>query len=171
MFERLRKKIVRLMGGGIIIAHTQLTVRKKELGSNGQYHYTDERRVVKDRVITDAFVQFLVDQLQAETSEIGDFKYHDSGTGTNAESASDTGLQTPCGESRDAGTQTEGDNANTYKSVATHTYAGTFAITEHGIFSQATGGTLMDRTKFSAINVVSGNQIEFTFEITFSSGG
>ena len=128
------------------------------------------KRVVKDKVVTNAYVEFIVDQLIAESSAFGDFKYHDSGTGTNAEAAGDTALQTPTGEARSTGTQVEG-SANEYISVATHTYAGTFAITEHGLFNASSGGILMDRTKFAAINVVSSDQLEFTFTITFSSGG
>lgn len=129
-----------------------------------------DRRVELDRVVTDVFVAELVDGLQS-AEYINIWKYHDSGTGVGAEAASDTALGTPCGESRDAGSQIEGATANIYKSVATHTYAGTFSITEHGLFSAATGGILMDRTKFTAIGVDADDKIEFTFEITFSAGG
>ena len=116
-------------------------------------------------------MDFIVDQLITETSVFGDFKYHDSGTGVGAEAVGDSVLGTPTGESLSVGTQVETDH-DTYKSVATDTYAGTFAITEHGLFNHATpaSGTLMDRTVFSAINVVSGNQIEFTFEGSFAAG-
>lgn len=123
------------------------------------------------KCITDAFVNFIVDQLQAETSVFGDFKYHDSGIGAGAEAAGDTGLGTPWGGARDVGTQTEGATANIYKSVATTTYNATKAITEHGLFNASSSVTLMDRTLFSAINVVSGNAIEWTFQVTFTSGG
>ena len=128
-------------------------------------------RRVKDKVMTTAFVDFVVDQLQAETSVFGDFKYHDSGTGAVAENITDTQMGNDSGEARSTGTQTETDH-DTYKSVATDTYAGTFAITEHGLFNLDTlgAGTLMDRTVFAAINVVSGNQIEFTFEGSFTAG-
>ena len=81
-------------------------------------------------------------------------------------------MQTAWGGSRTTGSQTEGATANIYKSVATTTYTASKAIIEHGLFSQSTGTTLMDRTKLgAAINVVNGNQIEWTFQITFSSGG
>jgi len=156
--------------GGAMRAHTELIARKKVL-NNGVYEYTDVRRVVRDKVVTDAFVNFVVDQLQTEDSTFGDFKYHDSGIGTGNEAAGDTALGTPWGGSRDVGTQTEGASANIYKSVATTTYNASKAITEHGLFNASSGGTLMDRTKFTAINVVDTNQIEFTFQITFSSGG
>jgi len=128
----------------------------------------DEREVINKKVTT-AFVNFIVDQLITETSAFGDFKYHDSGTGTNAENASDTALQTPCGEARDVGSQIEGGETYEYKSVATNTYAGSFAITEHGLFNAAADGILMDRTVFSAINVVADDKIEFTFTIQFSA--
>jgi len=129
------------------------------------------RRQVKNRCVTNAYVNLLVDDLQSAQASHSDFKYHDSGTGTVAESAGDTALGTPCGEARDAGTQVEGATANVYKSVATHTYAASFAITEHGLFNAATAGTLMDRSVFAVINVVSGNQIEFSYELSVSSGG
>jgi len=162
----LKKKALKVLGGGTVQMHTELVARKIVDGK-----YTDVRRVVKDRVVTDAFVAFVVDQLQTETSAFGDFKYHDSGIGTGNEAAGDTGLGTPWGGARTVGTQTEGATANIYKSVATTTYNATKAITEHGLFNAATGVTLMDRTKFAAINVVDGNQIQFTFEISFTAGG
>lgn len=125
---------------------------------------------VSYRVVTTAFVNFIVDQLQTDTTEIGDFKYHDSGVGTTAENAADTGIETTDGESRATGTQTE-SAANAYRSVGTISYTTTKAITEHGLFSSASSTTLMDRSVFSAINVVNGDSIQFTYTITFSSGG
>jgi len=126
--------------------------------------------VLGRRVVTDAFVQFMVDQLQAETSEWGDFKYHDSGVGNTAENASDTDIETTDGESRATGTQAEGASANIYRSVGTISYTSTKAIVEHGLFSQSTGTTLMDRTVFSTINVANGDSIQFTYELTCNSG-
>ena len=128
------------------------------------------KRVVKDKVMTTAFVDFIVDQLQTETSVFGDFKYHDSGIGTTAENIADTGMETAWGGARDTGTQTETDH-DTYKSIATTTYNASKAITEHGLFNTSDTVTLMDRTKFDAINVVDTNQIQFTFEGSFTAGG
>ena len=126
--------------------------------------------VLGRRVITTAFVNFLVDQLQTETSEWGDFKYHDSGVGTTAAAVGDTDIETTDGESRATGTQAE-NGANVYQSVGTISYTTTKAITEHGLFSKATGTTLLDRHVFSAINVVNGDSIQFTYELTVNSGG
>lgn len=122
------------------------------------------------RVVTTAFVSFVVDQLQTETSVFGDFKFHDSGVGTTAEAIGDTGIETTDGESRATGTQTE-SAANAYRSVGTISYTTTKAITEHGLFNDATTGTLMDRTVFSAVNVVNGESIQFTYTLTVSAGG
>ena len=126
--------------------------------------------VVSRRVVTNAFVAFVVDQLQTETSVFGDFKYHDSGVGTTAEAAGDTGIETTDGESRATGTQTE-SASNAYRSVGTISYTTTKAITEHGLFNDSSAGTLMDRSVFSAVNVVNGDSIQFTYTITFTAGG
>lgn len=126
--------------------------------------------VVGYRVITTAFVNFMVDQLQTETSVWGDFKFHDSGVGTTAAAVGDTDIETTDGESRATGSQTE-SSANVYRSVGTIAYTSTKAITEHGLFSASTGATLMDRHVFSAINVVNGDSIEFTYDLTVNSGG
>ncbi len=121
------------------------------------------------RVVTTAFVNFLVDQLQTETSVFGDFKYHDGGVGTTAEAIGDTAMETTDGESRTSGTQTESAD-NAYRSVGTIAYTSTKAVTEHGLFNDASAGTLMDRTVFAAINVVNGDSIQFTYTLTCSAG-
>jgi hypothetical protein len=126
--------------------------------------------VVSRRVVTTAFVNFVTDQLQTETSVFGDFKYHDAGVGTTAENVADTAIETTDGESRATGTQTE-SASNAYRSVGTISYTTTKAITEHGLFNDSSAGTLMDRSVFSAINVVSGDSIQFTYTLTISSGG
>jgi hypothetical protein len=122
-------------------------------------------------VLTTAFVNFMVDQLQTETSVWGDFKYHDSGVGTTDPAVGDTDIETTDGESRATGTQTEGASANIYRSVGTIAYTTSKAITEHGLFNASSGVTLMDRSEFAAINVVNGDSIQFTYELTATAGG
>lgn len=49
---------------------------------------------------------------------------------------------------------------------------GTLAITEHGLFSAASAGTLWDRTVFAAVNLVAGSDsLQVTHTTTFPSGG
>lgn len=122
------------------------------------------------RVVTTAFAEFMVDQLIAETSVWGDFKFHDSGVGVTAAVIGDTDIETTDAESRATGSQVESTSV-IYESVGTIAYTTTKAITEHGLFSAATGVTLMDRTVFSAINVVNGDSIEFTYDLTVTAGG
>lgn len=124
--------------------------------------------LVSTKVVTDAGVAFLVDALQGIT-EPEVLRFHASGTGTTAEAAAQTALVTEVG-SRVSGTLAEGASANIFRTVATVTYSGTFAITEHGIFSASTVGTMLDRSVFAAINVLAGDSIEFTYELTLPSG-
>lgn len=132
------------------------------------------------RVVTDAGVAYIVDAFQ-NTTELENLKYHGYGTGTNAEAAGNTALQTELttqyatDNTRPTGTTTEGATANIYRTVATLSpdAGGTIAITEHGVFSQAanSGGTLLDRSVFSAVNVVAGSDsLQSTYDLTLSSG-
>ncbi|MHA1302201.1 MAG: hypothetical protein ACTSPI_00675 [Candidatus Heimdallarchaeaceae archaeon] len=135
---------------------------------------TKDFGVIATKKVTTEFVNFLVDCMQSSDTKFADFKYHISGTGTNAESNADTQLQTPIGTTREVGTQTEGASANIYKSVATITYSGSYAVTEHAIFNEQYSaaqddGILLDRSIFSAINVDNGDSIEFTYELEVKS--
>jgi hypothetical protein len=118
--------------------------------------------------ITTAFRDRMVSALQNSTTYPLDvFKFHACGTGTTAEANTDSALVTEVG-SRVAGTQTN-NGSNIYRSVATITPGGTYAITEHGILSAATGGILMDRSVFAAINVGTTDSIQFTYDCTFNA--
>jgi len=132
--------------------------------------------LISARVITDAGVAFLVDDWDAggATTDITLMNFHDSGTGTTAEAVGDTDLVTPAGPTtRATGTKSQ-PAANQFRSVGTINYTGSLAITEHGVFNQSArgaGSVLWDRSVFAAINVVSGDAIEFTYTCTVSSGG
>ncbi len=105
------------------------------------------------------------EELIVDLLETSEYKYVDSGWGTTGPLKADTGMENACGEARDTAAQSEGTSASIYKLIATHTYAGTFAITESGVFSLVTGGILFIRGTFAAINVVSGDKIEFTITL------
>lgn len=161
--ENVFAKIAKKFGLFVAIGKLEATLTRKD---GTKVHYG----VLSRRLVTTVFVNFVVDQLQTETSVFGDFKFHDSGVGTTAEAAGDTGIETTDGEARATGTQTE-SAANAYRSVGTISYTTTKAITEHGLFNDATTGTLMDRSVFSAINVVNGDSIQFTYTLTLTAGG
>ena len=126
--------------------------------------------VLGRRVITTAGVNYLATCF-TNTVEPEAMNYHESGTGIVAEAIGDTALGTTSGVARVAGTQTTPGSTNIYQTAATVSFVSTLAITEHGIFSASSAGTLLDRTKFSAINVVSGDSIAFTYQMTLPSGG
>lgn len=134
--------------------------------------------LVSMRVVTDAFVNDVVDHLVA-ASAFSAYKYHGIGTGSTAESATDTDLVTELttqyqtDSTRATGTAAEGSSTNIYQTVATNTVDASTAITEHGIFTSATvgAGILMDRSVFSVINLSSGDSIQTTYDLTLSSGG
>ena len=127
--------------------------------------------VVSYRLVTTAFVEYMVDEMVAETSAWGDFKFHDSGVGTTAAAVGNTDIETTDGETRATGTQLEGATGEIYKSVGTISYSTTKAITEHILANIATAGICLDRHVFSAINVENGDSIQFTYELTVSDGG
>lgn len=129
----------------------------------------DDLGVIARKSITTAGVTYLATAFTG-TGEPENFNYHASGTGSTAENVSDTALGTEVETPRVAGTQSN-PSANIYRSVATIPYTATRAIVEHGILSALTTGTLWDRSVFSAVNVVSGDSIQFTYNLTISSGG
>ena len=150
------------------------------LQKNGTYY---DLGVMGYRVVTTAGVNFLVDAWQT-TTEMDALIYHGCGTGTGAEAIGDTALGTECsaagiiditlctgGAYRPAGTAIEGSATNIFKTVATIGFDGGGDITEHGILSATSTGTLWDRTKFVAVSVVATNTLVFTYEATVAAGG
>jgi hypothetical protein len=123
--------------------------------------------LISTKLVTTAGVAWLATLLAGTSS--GDVKFHASGTGTTSENAADTTMETDSGIARATGSQTP--STNTYTSVGTQTYTSSLAITEHGIFTASSGATLIDRSVFAAINVVNGDSIQFTYQLTLPSGG
>ena len=123
-------------------------------------------------LVTNAGVAYLADDFAGAigSADATNFNYHASGTGTTAAAVGDTALQTDSGVARVAGTQTNPSNP-VYRTVATMAYTSTLAITEWGLFSASTSGTLWDRKVFTAINVVNGDSIQFTYDLTITAGG
>jgi hypothetical protein len=93
-----------------------------------------------------------------------DAKYIESGTGTTGPVKANTDIETPCGEARITGTQSEA-SASVYQVVGTHTFAGSFAITEATLHTHLSAGVLVIRGTFAAINVAASDQIEYTFTL------
>lgn len=130
--------------------------------------------VVSCRVVTDTGVGFIVDAFQ-NLVELENMKYHGFGTGGTAESASQTALVTELttqyatDNTRPTGSTTE-TSANIFRSVGTLSPDATVAITEHGLFSATSSGVMFDRSLFSTINLVSGDSLQITYDLTLTSG-
>lgn len=101
------------------------------------------------------------------------------GTGTTAASATDTALQTGV---KGDGTGDGGAHAiatasvtassvtttvtnDTAQFVGTVSITATIAVTEAGLFNADTNGTMLTHDVFTAVNVVSGDSIQFTYKI------
>lgn len=135
--------------------------------------------LLSTRLVTDNGVAFIVDAFQ-NLVELENMKFHGFGTGTTAEAQSQSALVTELttqynpDSTRPTGTTTEGAAGNIYRSVATLSpdSGGTIAVTEHGLFSAASSGVLLDRSVFSAINLVaSSDSLQTTYELTCTAGG
>jgi hypothetical protein len=129
-------------------------------------------------VITDAGVTYMRDDFNNNAQDVTLFNFHGCGTGNTAEAAGDTALVTESASAlnpdntRATGTRST-PASNQFRSVGTLTFDASAAVVEHGFFSQAAtgGGTLWDRSVFSAINAASGDSIQFTYTLTLTSGG
>ncbi|MDE2020948.1 MAG: hypothetical protein KGJ13_11480 [Patescibacteria group bacterium] len=99
------------------------------------------------------------------------------GTGTNAAASGDTALQT---EVKADGTAASGLHViaaatvslvtgsvtnDTAQWVGTVNETASIAITESGVFNATTNGTLLARQTFTAVNVVNGDTLQFTWQI------
>lgn len=123
-------------------------------------------------LVTTAGVNYMASDFASGgvTPTISGMKFHDCGTGTTAAAIGDTALQTAAGTARVTGTPSN-PSANIYKSVATISFTSTLAITEWGLFSASSTGTLWDHRVFAAINVNNGDSIQFTYQLTIAAGG
>ena len=165
MGKLLEKVKERFTGGGQTF---EAALSAKVIRADGKVEHLG---VISRKYVTTAFVNLLCLALQGTVGALLTFKYHDCGTGVGAENITDVALGTPYGGARAVGTQVQGTTANIYKSVGTVSFTSTLAITEHGLLSASSSVTLMDRSVFSAINVNSGDSIEFTYNLTLTAGG
>lgn len=124
-----------------------------------------EERNINNTVVT-AGKNYLATWLAA-SSQAGYFmQYIGLGTGTNAASVSDTTLQTECA-TRAVGTTSSA--LNVWQNVASFAAGvNTGAITESGIFSASSSGTLLARQTFAAINKAAGDSLQVTWSVTLS---
>ena len=145
------------------IFHSNLSVK------HFRYGELFEERNLGSGLVTNAGVVLWAGDWNNATATIKLATWHDSGTGVTTPTITDTVMQTPTGITRIQGSQS---NTNAiYSTIATLVYGAAFAITEWGLLTAITSGTLFDHRTFTAINVVSGDTIQFTYQLTLVSGG
>lgn len=126
---------------------------------------------VMQSLVTTAGIQYLAaDFLSSSSAHIGAFSYCDCGTGTTAAAIGDTALQTPAGTARTNGTQSI-PTAGTFKVAGTINFTSTLAITEFGLFSASTSGTMWDHRIHSTITVNTGDSITYNYSCQCVAGG
>ena len=186
-FKRIVNQILRLqvMKGASAISgypfvHGKLWISKID-GLTGEVTVYG---IASLNVVTNAGRDEIVDEFDAATAagfDLTSLNFHGIGTGVVAEAAADTALGTELtteynpNSTRATGTQSQ-PTSDVYRTVGTNTLdSGTPAVTEHGIFSQAAtgGGTLLDRSVFSAVNLngANGDGLQSTYDLTIASGG
>ena len=97
------------------------------------------------------------------------FKYIAIGTGTTAESASDTALENEVMR-QEATTSRETTNVTNDTAVlqTTFDFTASYAISEAGIFNASTGGDMLARRTFPVLNLESGDSLTITWKIVVS---
>ena len=155
----------------------ELMVGKAELSAVVQHAdgRVTQLGVISRKKITGAFVTNIVANMCGTASDIAQYKFHDCGTGTNAEVNTDTTLQTEISTptTRATGTQVAGGTATapTYTSVATTGPHPAGSVTEHIIATTAARTTtaIMDRSVFTAIPINLNDYITWTYVATFNA--
>lgn len=124
-----------------------------------------EDKTVKNLVV-DTGLNFIVNRMKDATASV--MSHMSLGTGTTAAAAADTTLQTELAGARVALTSTS-VTANQITYIASFAAGvGTGAVTESGIFNNASGGTMLCRTVFPVVNKQSGDSMTVTWTVTVS---
>jgi hypothetical protein len=125
-----------------------------------------EYRKIKNLVVSAGKAQ-VAGLINGSTSN--PFTYIAVGTGTNPPSVNDTGLQNEVARaSATVGRTTTNVTNDTATWSATFNFTSSYAITEAGIFNASSGGTMLARQTFSAVNVVSGDSLTINWKVTVS---
>jgi len=104
---------------------------------------------------------------------VQNFKFHGIGTGTTAAAEGNTACETELttqynpDNTRATGSQTN-NGANIYRTVGTNTVDASVAITEFCLQSDVDvgEGTMWTRIVFAAVNLVSGDSLQTTYDLT-----
>lgn len=131
-----------------------------------EYGKLKERHIFPNLTVT-AGKTYTATWLSAASQATKFMEYLAVGTGTTAAAAGDTALQTEIG-TRVAATVTNPSAGVTQRSGTFAAGNGTGAITEYGVLSALTGGTLWIRQVQSVVNKAAGDSMVVTHQMTIS---
>jgi hypothetical protein len=126
--------------------------------------------LVSVREVSAAFAKRLVDCLTTSGDALEDFKYHKQGSGSTAETDTETAL-VAAQSGAILGTQTHGTSSQIYHSVGTITAMTAYGCREHGVFNASTGGILLDRSVVTNIDLNTDDIVTWTYDLTCNAGG
>ena len=133
-------------------------------GESEIYHYADHN------LITDAGRDFISAQLGSTAPSSAGANYIGLSTDSTAPSASDTSLAgelTGNGLDRAQGAYSHTVGTNSFTIVEAFTATGTVSgVQKAGLFTAASGGTMLAENTFSSVNLISGDQLTITWTIT-----
>lgn len=133
----------------------------KLYGADGQLK--DERQI--KNVVTTAGLTALAARMAADTPSGKFMTYIGIGTGTTGALAADTTLETEASRKLGSVSSSMAVFTNT---VTFNAGEGTGAITEAGLLSASSGGTLFSRQTFAAVNKAAADSLVVTWNVTLS---
>lgn len=127
-----------------------------------------KKEVAGQNVVTTVGKEFMASFLSSAAAAAATFtaRYVAIGTGVSAEAASDTGMGTESARHTGTVSYISGQIFQVTATFAAGT--GTGAITEYGLFSSASAGTLVSRDTESAVNKGASDTLTVTYQMTLS---
>lgn len=117
-------------------------------------------------IYTDAGENFTADLFDGTTTAPATH-YIAWGTGAGTAAKTDTTLFTEGPEARVAATRSQ-PTANQNQFVGTITATGARTVTNAGVFTASTGGTLLLKSDFTGVVLATNDAIQFTFTLTWA---
>lgn len=162
------KEITTKKGDGVI--ETIKLRGELQLILKGKDGNLKEHRIIKNTITTVGKAEVAGLMLTDIGTGATSFDYIAIGTGTASATALGSEIASGGGERRGGanvtGTRITTTTTNdTAQWVTTFTFTSSFAVTEEGIFNDASAGTMLASQTFAAVNVVSGDTLQITHKI------
>jgi len=147
-------------------------LQAKQYGQGGVFK--KDLGVVGVKSVTTEFAELLVDNLAgvANSTISAVFDAHGMGDGSAAEATTDVALSNQRG-GRSVGSETHGASSNIYKTVGTIAATASYTVIEHGLFDTtgAASDRLLDRSVIDSFVVATNDEVEWTYNLTVTTGG